>query len=70
MARKWIEVNDLSGGQYSVNKNIKFKPSVVRSDLFGYSDAYTFVKRTITVEGSNNLRIINDIMRFLQLLQR
>ena len=22
VTRKWIEVNDLSGGQYSVNKNI------------------------------------------------
>ena len=22
--KKWMEVNDLSGGQYSVNKNIRF----------------------------------------------
>ena len=30
---KWIEVNDLSVGQYSVNKNIRFKTSLLRSDL-------------------------------------
>ena len=30
--KKWIEVNDLSSGQYYVNKNISFKTSVLRSD--------------------------------------
>ena len=30
---KWIEVNDLSGCQYSVNKNIKFKTFMLISDL-------------------------------------
>ena len=25
VSRKWIEVNDLSNGKYSVNKNIRFK---------------------------------------------
>ena len=29
----WVEVNDLSSGQYSTNKNIKFKTSMLRSDL-------------------------------------
>ena len=23
--KKWVEINDLSSGQYSVNKNIRFK---------------------------------------------
>ena len=31
--KKWMEVNDLSCGQYSVNKNISFKTSMLRSDL-------------------------------------
>ena len=30
MARKWIEVNGLPGGVYSVNKNIRFKTSILR----------------------------------------
>ena len=25
VTKKWIEINDLSSGQYSVNKTIKFK---------------------------------------------
>ena len=38
VTRKWIEVNDLSGGQYSVNKNIRFKAPMLRSDCCDYSD--------------------------------
>ena len=49
--KKWIEVNDLSSGQYSVNKNIRFKTSMLRSDLCDYSDAYIVAKGRITVEG-------------------
>ena len=30
LTKKWIEVNDLSSGQYSVNKNIWFKTSMLR----------------------------------------
>ena len=45
--KKWIEVNYLSSGQYSVNKNIRFKNSVLRSHLCDYSDAYIVVKGTI-----------------------
>ena len=45
--RKWIKVKDLSSGQCSVNKNIKFKNSMLRSDLCEYSDAYIVVKATI-----------------------
>ena len=47
VTKKWIEVNDLSSFQYSVNKNIRFKNSFLRSDLCGYSYAYIFVKWTI-----------------------
>ena len=49
----WIEVNDLSSGQYSVNKNIIIKTSLLRSDLCDYSDVYIAVKERITVEGDN-----------------
>ena len=45
--KKQIEVNDLTSGQYSVNKNIRFKTSMLRSDFCDYSDAYIVVKETI-----------------------
>ena len=44
MTRKCVDVNDLSSGQYSVNKNIRFKNSVLRSDLCDFSYAYFVVK--------------------------
>ena len=31
---KWIEVNDLSGSQHSVSKNIRFETPMLRSDLY------------------------------------
>ena len=55
--RKWIEVNNLSGGQYSVNKNIKLKVPTLRSNLCDYNDTYIVVKRKIDLEvvGDNNM---------------
>ena len=47
VTRKWIEVNDLSGSQYSVNKNITSKTPMLRSDLCDYIDALIVVKGTI-----------------------
>ena len=44
MTKKCIEVNDLSSGLYSVNKNIRLKTSLLRSNLCGYSNAYIVVK--------------------------
>ena len=44
VTRKWIEVNNLLGGQYSTNKNIRFITPARRSDLCDYSDAYIFLK--------------------------
>ena len=29
VTKKWIEVNDVSGGQYSSNKNIRFKTKLL-----------------------------------------
>ena len=42
--RKWIELNNLSNGQYSTNKNLRFKTPISRSDLRDYSDVYTVVQ--------------------------
>ena len=52
--KNWVQVNDLSSGQYPVNKNTRSKTSILRSDLCDYSDAYIVVKRTITVEGDDD----------------
>ena len=51
-----IQVNDLSSGQYSVNKCMRFKTSMLRSDLCGYSDAYIVVKGRIIVTVANNAK--------------
>ena len=58
MTRKWIEVNDLSSGQYSVNKNIGFKTLVLRSNLRAYSDAYIVVKQKINHVGNNDNNLV------------
>ena len=44
VTKKWIEVYDQSGGNYSVNKEIRIKTSMLRSDLYDYSDSYIVVK--------------------------
>ena len=64
MTKKWVKVNDLSDGQYSVNKNLRFKISMLRSDLCGYSDTYIVVKGTTTVEGTNDANKRNKKFTF------
>ena len=50
--KNWVEINDESGGIYSVNSQIKFKTAMLKSSLFDYSDAYILVKGTITVNNT------------------
>ena len=38
ITKKWIEVHDQSGGSYNINKQIRFKTSMLQSDLCDYSD--------------------------------
>ena len=54
ITKKWIEVHDQSGEIYNTNKQIRFKTSMLRSDLCDYSDAYIVVTRTIAVTRPNN----------------
>ena len=54
MTKKWIEVNNLSGGQYSASKNITFKTLMVILNLCDYSDLYIVIKGTITAEGDDD----------------
>ena len=51
--RNWVEINDESQGMYNVSNQIKFKTSMIRSNLCDYGDAYINVKGTITVPGTS-----------------
>ena len=57
ITRKWIEVYDHSGSaeeRYKPSKQIRFKTSMLISDLCDFSDAFTVVKRKINVTRPNN----------------
>ena len=54
ITKKWIEVHDQSGETCSTNKQIRFKTSMLRSDLCDYSDAYIVVKGKITITNQDN----------------
>ena len=51
--RNWVEINDESRGTYTGN-SIKFKTTMLRSNLCDYADAYILVKGTITITGAGN----------------
>ena len=54
ITKKWVEVHDQFNEIYSTNKQIRFKSSMLRSDLCDYSNAYVIVKRVVTVAGALN----------------
>ena len=50
--RNWVEINDEARSPYSPNKQIRFKTSMLRSNLCDYSDAYILVRGNITVNNT------------------
>ena len=64
ITKKWVEVYDQSGGNYSVNKEIRIKTSLLRSDLCDFNDAYIVVKGDINLEGDNNANKRNTNLAF------
>ena len=55
--KKWVKVYDQSCGaddRYKPNKQIRFKTSMLRSDLCDYCDAYIVVKGMIFVTDPKN----------------
>ena len=56
ISKKWIEIYDQSEKNYSINKEIRIKTSVLRSDLCNFSDAYIIVKGDIAVTNPNNAK--------------
>ena len=55
----WVEVYDQSGNaedRYKPSKQIRFKTSMLRSNLCDFSDAYIVVKGTITLAKTERRR--------------
>ena len=76
VTKKWIEIYDQSEKNYSPNKEIRIKTSILRSDLCDFSDAYIFGKGNIIVDKKKHLLlmilmhpIIQQIMQLLLILQ-
>ena len=68
ITKKWVKVHDQSGSaddRYKPNKKIRFKTSLLRSDLCDYSDAYIVAKGDITLTKTNGRGIIDIRNRFL-----
>ena len=55
VTKKWTEVYDQSGGNYNVNKEIRIRTSMPRSDLYDFNDACIVVK--------GDLLLVLQIMR-------
>ena len=51
--RNWVEINDKSRGNYA-NSDIRFKTTILRSNLCDYSDSCILVKGTITITGEGD----------------
>ena len=49
---------------YSLNKEITIKTSMLRSDLCDFSDAYIVVEGDIILEGDNNANKLNKNLAF------
>ena len=51
--RNWVELNDESRGYYT-NSDIRFKTTMLRSNLCDYADSYVLVKGSITITGEGD----------------
>ena len=63
VSKKWIEIYDQSGENCTVNKEIRIKTAMLRSDLCYFSDVYIDVKGNITVTDPSNAKR-NKSVRF------
>ena len=57
--KTWVEIDNDSCGTCSTGIQVKFKSSMLKSDLYNHSDAYMFIKGTISIveavaEGGGN----------------
>ena len=49
----WVEINDESRGNYA-NCDIRFKTTMLRSNLCDYGNSYILAKGTITITGAGD----------------
>ena len=49
----WVKINDESRGTYTAN-DIRFKTTMLRSNLCNYADAYILVKGTTRITGAGD----------------
>ena len=49
----WVEINDESRGNYA-NSDIRFKTTMLRSNLCDYADSYILVKGKMTITGAGD----------------
>ena len=64
VTKKWIKFYDQPEKNYSPNKEVGIKTSMLRSDLCDFSDAYIVVEGTITFEGDNDASKQNKSLVF------
>ena len=56
VTKKWVEVYDQSEKTYILKKEIRIKTSMLRTDLYNFSDANIVVKGTITVNNPDGAK--------------
>ena len=56
VTKKWTEIYDQSEKNYIINKEIRSKTPVLRSDLCHFTDVYIVVKGEILVTNPNNAK--------------
>ena len=56
VTKKWTDVYDQSQKNYRINREIRIKTPMLRSDLCDFSDGYIVVKGKITVTNPNNAK--------------
>ena len=61
VTKKWIEVYDQSEKNYNVNKEIRIKTPMLKSDLCNFSDAYIVARRTIAITNPENAKINKSV---------
>ena len=60
--RNWVEINDESRENYA-NSDIRFKTTMVKSNLCDYADLYILVKGTITITGAGMMQLQDKQMK-------
>ena len=54
--KKWIKICNQSKNKYSVNKEIRIKTPMLRSDLCDFSDEYIVVKGVIAITNPDDAK--------------